>query len=169
MRIGIISDTHDRTETVRAALGRLRAAGVELFLHCGDITTVETVRLFAGLPTHFVFGNWDGDWLGRRQRDTARLRQAIEDVGGMLHEPFGHLTLGGREIGWVHGHDQDLLQELKACDLFDYVFYGHTHLPEQHRRGRTLVANPGALFRAAPKKCAVLDLVSGSLEWLTVE
>ncbi len=168
MRIGIVSDTHDRAETVRAALERLRRAGAGLVLHCGDITTVETVRLFEGLPTHFVFGNWDGDWLGRRRRDTARLRAAIEDVGGTVHEPFGALTLAGRSIGWVHGHDRELLHELETSDLFDFVLYGHTHRAEQHRRGGTLVANPGALFRAEPKLCAVLDLGDGEVEWLTV-
>jgi putative phosphoesterase len=168
MRIGIISDTHDSAEAVRAALAQLRRAGAELLLHCGDITTPDTVRLFTGVPTHFVFGNWDGDGFTQRTRDPARLRRAIADVGGTVHEPFGHLTLAGREVGWVHGHDSALLQELKTCDLFDFVFYGHTHLPEQHRQGRTLVANPGALFRTATKQCAVLDVASGALEWLTV-
>src|SRR5262249_50810977 len=116
----------------------------------------------------FVLGNWDGDWVGRGPRDPARLCRAIADGGGRLHEPFGHLTLAGREVGWVHGHDRALLRELEMSDLFDFVFYGHTHLAEQHRRGRTLVANPGALFRAAPKTCAVLDLEGGELEWLRV-
>ena len=174
MRIGIISDTHDRADTVRAALDQLRERGVELLLHCGDITTVEIVRLFEGLPVHFVFGNWDGDWLGQRGetgrlcRDTGRLREAIADIGGTLHEPFGHLTLEGRSVGWIHGHHRDLLHEMETSDLFDFVFYGHTHNAEQHRRGRTLVANPGALFRASPKQCAVLDLRNGTLEWLPV-
>ena len=44
------------------------------------------------------------------------------------------------------------------------MFYGHTHVREQHRTGRTLVANPGALFRANPKTCVVLDLISGELK-----
>ena len=33
-----------------------------------------------------------------------------------------------------------------------------------HRTGKTLVANPGALFRANPKTCIVLDVVTGELK-----
>jgi hypothetical protein len=44
------------------------------------------------------------------------------------------------------------------------LFYGHTHVREQHRTGKTLVANPGALFRANPKTCIVLDVVTGELK-----
>jgi hypothetical protein len=63
MRVGIVSDTHDRAANVTTAVAMLRQQGVELLLHCGDITTVETVLLFAGLQAHFVFGNWGVDWV----------------------------------------------------------------------------------------------------------
>ena len=96
MRIGVISDTHDRHEAVAAAVRLLTEQKVELLLHCGDIESLETVALFRPIPTHFVFGNWDGDWVGRGPRDTARLRQAIADGGGRFHEPFGHIGRGAR-------------------------------------------------------------------------
>jgi hypothetical protein len=57
---------------------------------------------------------------------------------------------------------------LENADYFDYVFYGHTHVREQHRTGRTLVANPGALFRANPKTCIVLDLSTGEIKPIIV-
>jgi uncharacterized protein len=56
------------------------------------------------------------------------------------------------------------LYQLEHSNYFDYLFYGHTHVREQHRTGRTLVANPGALFRANPKTCIVLDLITGELK-----
>jgi putative phosphoesterase len=176
MRIGIISDTHDRTATVAAAVRLLRERGVELVLHCGDIASIETVRQFEGLPTHFVFGNWDGDWISGvnsglaersangKKRDDSRLRRAIQDTGGTLHEPFGDLELAGHKIAWVHGNDREVLRELERCAYFDYLFYGHTHLAEQHQTGCTRVINPGALFRAEPKTFAVLDLGNGQME-----
>jgi putative phosphoesterase len=176
MRIGIVSDTHDNDEVVSRAVHRLRKGGVDLVLHCGDITTPETVRRFAGLPTHFVFGNWDGDLLphgrGRRprregvsrNRDHSRLRRAIEEIGGTLHEPFGELEIEQRLIGWIHGHYRDRLRELEEADYFDYLFYGHTHEQEQHRTGRTLVVNPGALSRATPCTLVLLDLPGDVLE-----
>jgi predicted phosphodiesterase len=38
------------------------------------------------------------------------------------------------------------------------VCYGHTHQAEQHRVGKTLVLNPGALYRATPHSLALVDL-----------
>lgn len=156
MRIGIISDTHDRHEAVAVAVRLLVEQQVELILHCGDIESLETVELFREIPTHFVFGNWD--------KDRQTLSTAIRAVGGHSYESFGALTLAGKRVAWVHSHERHKLYELEHCDYFDYVFYGHTHVREQHRTGKTLVANPGALFRANPKTCVVLDLISGELK-----
>ncbi len=155
MRIGIISDTHDRLEIVADAVRLLGEQQVELILHCGDIETPETVALFRPIPTHFVYGNWD--------KERPKLATAIREIGGHAYESFGALELVGKRIAWVHSHERHQLYELEHCNYFDYVFYGHTHVREQHRTGKTLVANPGALFRANPKTCVVLDLVTGEL------
>jgi putative phosphoesterase len=184
MRLAIVSDTHDNDEVVRKAVDRMRTRDVDLVLHCGDVAEPQTVRLFAGLTTHFVFGNWDGDLVGgswrkpagkgrwphpaASSRDRTRLRQAIEQIGGTAHEPFGELELEGRSIGWVHGNFRHQLRELEEADYFDYLFYGHTHEQEQHRTGRTLVVNPGALYRADAYTFAILDLPEGRLEILPV-
>ena len=155
MRIGIVSDTHDRLEAISEAVRLLLEQRVELILHCGDIESVETVAAFAAVPTHFVFGNWD--------KDRARMAAAIRAVGGHANDSFGAIELAGKRIAWVHSHERHQLYQLEHADYFDYVFYGHTHVREQHRTGRTLVANPGALFRANPKTCVVLDVDTGEL------
>ncbi len=160
MRIGIISDTHDRLEIVADAVRLLAENQVELILHCGDIETPETVALFRPIPTHFVFGNWD--------KEKVKLAAAIRDVGGHHHESFGAMELVGKRIAWVHSHDRHQFYELEHCNYFDYVFYGHTHIREQHRTGKTLVANPGALFRANPKTCIVLDVATGEVKPIIV-
>lgn len=160
MRIGVVSDTHDRQEAVAEAVRLLMEQEVELILHCGDIESPDTVRVFKPVPTHFVFGNWD--------KDKLRLAAAIKDVGGTHYESFGALTLGDKRIAWVHSHERHQLRQLENADFFDYVFYGHTHVREQHRTGRTLVANPGALFRANPKTCIVLDVLTGEIKPIIV-
>src|SRR5262245_58478660 len=156
MRIGIVSDTHDRVEAVAEAVRLLAEQRVELILHCGDIESADTVAAFQLIPTHFVYGNWD--------KDRAKLSTAIKAIGGTAHDSFGALELAGKRIAWVHSHERHQLYQLEHCDYFDYVFYGHTHVREQHRTGKTLVANPGALFRANPKTCVVLDVVTGELK-----
>src|SRR5438105_8008836 len=83
MKIAIISDTHNNYPAVEAAIEIMRQRKITHVIHCGDICDSETVWLFQGLSTHFVFGNCDHD------RHT--LRQAIHGIGETLQEPFGHL------------------------------------------------------------------------------
>jgi putative phosphoesterase len=156
MRIGVVSDTHDRADAVAEAVRLLAGHGAELLLHCGDIESPDTVELFKDLPTHFVFGNWD--------KEKGKLAAAIKAIGGTHHDGFGAIELAGKRVAWCHSHERHQFYQLEHSNYFDYLFYGHTHVREQHRTGKTLVANPGALFRANPKTCIVLDLKSGDLK-----
>jgi putative phosphoesterase len=130
--------------------------GVRTVLHCGDIEDPETVRLFAGLDAHFVFGNCD--------YYLDNLRRAMAEIGATLHEDCGHLEVDGRKLAFLHGHDKSLLQELEDSGQFDYLFHGHTHVAADRRNGPTRVINPGALHRAKPKTLVVLDLATGAAE-----
>jgi putative phosphoesterase len=149
MLLGIVSDTHSRYQTVAEVLGLLAERGVRQILHCGDIEDDETVKLFQGIETHFVFGNCDSDRKG--------LSRAIKKTGAVLHENFGHLETQGIRIAWTHGDNGRLCRELEASGSYDFLFYGHTHRAESHRSGRTWVINPGALYRANPKSFVILD------------
>lgn len=160
MRIGVVSDTHDRLEAVAEAVRLLAEQQVELILHCGDIESPLVVPAFAPITTHFVFGNWD--------KDRYKLTTAIRAIGGVAHDGFGALELAGKRVAWVHSHERHQLYQLEHSDYFDYLFYGHTHVREQHRTGKTLVANPGALFRANPKTCIVVDILTGEIKPIIV-
>jgi uncharacterized protein len=159
MKIAVLSDTHSKHSTVVAALDEAARRGAELILHCGDIADPETVRLFPA-HTHFVFGNCDHD------RDA--MTRAIEEIGATIQQPFSHIELDGTTIGFVHGDDGALLRDLERSDAFDFLFYGHTHQAREHRSGKTRVINPGALYRAALKTFAILDLPGGAIETVVV-
>jgi putative phosphoesterase len=161
MRIAIVSDTHGRTAQVKSALASAAARQVDLILHCGDIDDGATVRLFPA-HTHFVFGNCD-------RHDSAEIRSAVAEIGATLHDGFGFVEVEGTKIAFVHGDDRRQFEELIAADAFDFVFYGHSHVAEQHKVGRTRVVNPGALHRAAVKTFVLLELPAGTLESITVE
>jgi len=152
MRIAVVSDTHGHIGSTRAAVQLVAQEDVAAVLHCGDIGSADVIPLFAGCPTHFVFGNVD--------HDEARLAKAIEQAGQTCHSRFGSLELAGRKIAWLHSDDRALFDETVNADVWDLVCYGHTHVAEQHRVGRTLVLNPGALFRATPHTFAVVDLAT---------
>jgi hypothetical protein len=152
MRIGVISDTHGHVGNTLAAVRMLASLDVAAVLHCGDIDTPEVPPLVAGWPAHFVFGNCDSPRDG--------LRAAIVAAGHTCHERFAALELAGRRIAILHSDDSRLFREVQTSGEYDLVCYGHTHVAESHHVGRTLVLNPGALYRANPHTIAVVDLES---------
>jgi len=160
MRIGILSDTHDRVPAAQAALDRLRAENVEFYIHCGDVGSERILDLLAGLPAAFVWGNndWDRPAL---ERYAARLE--IRCMGN-----FGDLELGGKKFAVIHGDDFKLRKRILDEQTHDYLLQGHTHIRSDQRVGRTRCINPGALHRAKEKTVAVLDTDTDRLTFLTV-
>jgi uncharacterized protein len=159
MKIGVLSDTHDRVQITAEAVRLLTEQGAELLLHCGDIASPRIVRLFESICTHFVFGNWD---------DEQELSPVMREIGATPHREFGQLTLAGKKVAWVHSHRYGQLQRLEQSGEFDFLFYGHTHVAESHQTGRTLVANPGAIFRARPRTCLLVDLANAELQTIEI-
>ena len=161
MKIAIVSDTHDRADRVIRALKMARERGAEMVLHCGDIVGPEIVELFRGWNAHFVFGNCD--W------DHARLERAIEEIGATCHENYGHLEIDGVQLAFLHGHETNLMNDLRTSGAFGYLFHGHTHFAMDRQFGPTRVINPGALQRAPIKSFVVLDVASGAVESVVVD
>jgi putative phosphoesterase len=150
MRIGVVSDTHGHVAYTRDAVRMLESLDVELVIHCGDIGSPEIVALFADWPTHFVFGNVDGEPRG--------LEAAIAAAGGVCHGRFGSLELAGQKVAFLHGDDAALLRHASTSGQWDMVCHGHTHVARKAKEGRTLVLNPGALYRATPHSIACVEL-----------
>ena len=149
-RIGVVSDTHGQVSFTRQAVRILESMDVQLVLHCGDIGTPQIVELFTAWPTHFVFGNVD--------EDRHELRSAIRAAGLVCHDRFGSLVIGERRIAFLHSDDTRLFAQTTRSNEWDLVCYGHTHVAEHHQQGRTLVLNPGAIYRANPHSLAVVTL-----------
>lgn len=126
MLVGLISDTHGllRPEVFRAF------DGVEHILHAGDVGNEEIlIELGAIAPVTAVWGNVDGFAV------RARLPEVAE------------LDLEGRRVTVVHGHRQPRPRAREMAGYFaesDLIVFGHSHLPEVERVGRTLAVNPGS-------------------------
>ena len=160
MRIGILSDTHGRTEPLVTALEFLRGRGAEHFIHCGDVGGEAVLDALAGLPCTFVWGNND--------YDTASLVDYARTLGLSCGGRFADLTLAGKRLAVLHGDDAAAKRKLLDEQAFDYLLQGHTHAWADQQIGRTRLINPGALHRASPKTVAVLDLETGRLEKVIV-
>lgn len=159
MRIGILSDTHDRRERTARGVRLLVDAGAEALIHCGDLTEPDIVYECAGPPGYFVFGNNDDDEDG--------IRAAIAAIGGTCLGFGGEVTLGGRRIAVTHGDSAQEVRRLAAAGP-DYLLFGHSHIPTDAREGPTRWINPGALHRAAAWTVAMLDLDVDALHFLNV-
>jgi putative phosphoesterase len=159
MRVGILSDTHDRVARAAAAVEVLSAQGAEALVHCGDLTGPEVVAVCGGLPSYFVFGNNDDD--------LPALRQAIAATNGVCLEWGGEITLAGKRLAVAHGHRGREVRALLARKP-DYLLFGHSHVPTDLRDGPTRHINPGALHRADDYTVAVLDLAKDELQFFSL-
>jgi putative phosphoesterase len=160
MRLGILSDTHDRVEAMAAGMDALRKNGAEFFIHCGDIGGQRVLDLLAGTSSLFVWGNTDFD-----RQSLTRYAQALGiDCRGDLAE----LQLAGKSIAVTHGHDHQIMRQILRGDSHDYLLHGHTHIARDERTGRLRVINPGALHRATQKSVALLDLHTDVLQYLQI-
>lgn len=166
MIIGILSDTHGNVSRTALACAKLRARGVDVVMHCGDIGSeavlLELASAFdvAGTPVHAVLGNVDC-W------NDAILHFPTTTVV-QIHGTFGDLDLDGHRIALVHGHESHRLHHALHAGMYTYLFTGHTHQAEDRRQGGTRLINPGAVHRSATPSLAVLDLATDALEHMAL-
>ena len=146
MRIGIVSDTHDRVlPDLHAAL-----AGVDEILHAGDIASAEALAEIETIaPVTAVRGNMD-------ERELAdRLPEEIL------------VTRDGVRIALVHGHRlgrasvDDLIARFDSLSP-DLVVWGHIHEPISRPWNGVTYFNPGTAGGiGAPATCGLLATRNG--------
>lgn len=140
MRIAVLSDVHDNIWKLAAALQAVQQADV--LLCCGDLCSPFVVHQFGrgfANPVHILFGNNDGD----QYRITANARPYRHVK---IHAEFFRAELGGKRIAAVH-YD-NIARPLVSSGEFDVVCFGHNHVYELERAGRTLAINPGPIMGA---------------------
>lgn len=160
MLVGILSDTHDRTQRAERAVDRLKSAGAEYLIHCGDFTSAEVVHICGVLPFACVLGNCD--------HDEVAIRNAVEGVGGTYLDRGGSVIVGGKQFAVTHGDDAATFRSL-ILERPDYLLFGHTHVALDERDGPTHQINPGALHRAARYTVVLLDTELDATTFLTID
>lgn len=155
MKLGLISDTHGQTSHLRDAVRHFREQGVEVVIHCGDVTQPEHLEpvFELSVPVHLVFGNMD-----RQRRDFSS-----RDDGDQFqcHGKGGVVTLNGVRVGFTHGHLDSEVRRLQDEEL-DYLLLGHTHQRRDESSGNLRIINPGSV-KPPRSSAALLDLTSDSL------
>jgi putative phosphoesterase len=161
MRIGLLSDTHDRVPAVRELLDQMIAGGVSIVMHAGDYCSPFTLQPFHDLsiPLLGVFGRNDGD------HDALQAAAKSGYGATELYESPHSFDLGGKSALLIH----DLADvHQRSIDGHEVVVHGFTHIPEMISRGDSLLVNPGegcGWLHGAPTG-AILDLDTKAVEFL---
>lgn len=169
MKICIVSDSHDRSEPLEAAISESLAYGVKAVIHCGDLIGVNTLRssLKLGIPIHAVHGNNIGD--------VAALYRMMSKTNGQFsyYGREASLQLGGRNIFFTHmphhGH------AFACTGNYDLVCHGHSHTAHVDempniKGEKTWLINPGSVAGIdSPGVNAVQTWILGDLERMTFE
>ena len=139
--IGILSDSHRKTELQNEVINKLKQEGAKYLLHMGDICLEENLKALkeANLPYACVFGNNDLALRG------------LESSYKIEKEPY-YLKIKDLKIKMMH------LPYYLTPDS-DIVLYGHTHQFSVEFKNNTLFLNPGEVCARNKNlsECAILE------------
>jgi putative phosphoesterase len=158
MRIGVISDSHDRLDYLREAISILKSENISTLIHLGDYVSPFTIPLLDLDNVMGIFGNNDGDKL--------LLQKKANENGIKLQRGPAFIELDGRKIAFMHEPYE--IEAFRKSNLYDIILYGHTH--EKSIIENPLTINPGELcgWLTNTGTFAIIDLEKLSSEFITI-
>lgn len=128
----IISDSHDNMDKITKSIKIAKENNVVRVIHLGDFISPFAIAPFTDGDFEFnaVFGNNDGELLYLQKRAMYKISNSPHWMNTenkrlyLMHEPFA-------------------LYPAIRSQLYDFVFFGHTHRLTIKRYDKTLVINPG--------------------------
>lgn len=142
MKIGILSDSHMKSDYTNDVINHLKDKGAQYLVHAGDLCIEKNLELLenSGLKYISVFGNNDNRLLG------------LSDKYFIKQEPY-------------YFKIQELKFKLMHLPFYltpdsDIVIFGHTHMFECEYKNKTLFINPGEVCaREKPLvECVILEI-----------
>lgn len=134
LKIGVISDSHHRSDIAKSAIDYLKEKSVDLLLHAGDIVEISTLKDMrdSGIPYKAVLGNNDS------------FLKSCESEFEIYPEPYD-FEFKNLKIRLMH---HPFYFENSA----NLTIYGHTHFFAGVLNGANLTLNSGEICaRKKPK------------------
>jgi len=159
MRIGVISDTHDRLPTFRRAMALFARLKVDAVFHAGDYIAPFAAQLIAPdvltLPIYCIYGNNDGE------------RQGLNTILPNLVDGPLRIKMHNKTIVMHHFIDWLKPDDIKEADV---IITGHTHKVVSESHDGALYLNPGECCGWVTNRCtvAMLDLEKVSAEIIEI-
>lgn len=158
MRLGILSDTHDRLPYIDRAIALFTERRVEAVLHPGDVVApFAAKRLLAwNGPLYITYGNNDGE------------RKGLRSVLPQIQDGPLHVELGGRRVLLHHFIDWCTPTQIDKADV---IVTGHTHEVVTETRDGRYFLNPGECcgWVADRATVAILDTETLTTDILEVQ
>ena len=129
MKITVISDTHYKEHYIidKAILNSIEES--EYLIHCGDFSSVEFYNEI-------------------KQCKKLRMVRGNNDYSLPDHIPYiNELQVYDKKIVFMHGHTVNLDSLLYRFASYDFILFGHTHLPYHKIVGKQTLLNPGSVTR----------------------
>jgi putative phosphoesterase len=146
LKIGILSDSHRKTQLHKEAIAHLIDSGAEYLLHAGDLEIKEHLNMLkdTGVPYTCVYGNND------------TLLIPLYGQYPIYREPH-YFDIEGIKIKMMH-------TPYYLNPDADIVIYGHTHIFQVQIKGDTLFINPGEVCaREKPlSESVMLEVIDGN-------
>ncbi|MCX6007873.1 MAG: YfcE family phosphodiesterase [Chloroflexi bacterium] len=151
MRIGILSDTHDKVSPAQMEAIKKAFSGVDMIFHCGDIySTYLLDQLEEIAPLKAALGN--GDFIQRNERVSLTHDLVLEGYSIHLthYFPFDEMEhllseLKRPQDNFSPEFDAMLTQQLRLIqDPPDIIIFGHTHRALVYRNDDVVIINPGS-------------------------
>lgn len=139
MKIAVLSDIHDNFQNLTKALQIIKQEKCETIIFCGDYCSPSAFKKLAesGIKLFAIFGNVDGAKY-EIMKAIMENNYKIEQKNDLLE-----IELDDKKIAVCH--KPEFAEGLAATGKYDVVFYGHTHMSEQKKIDKTLLANPGEI------------------------
>lgn len=142
MKIGILSDSHYKSDYTKEVIDLLKESGSEYLIHAGDLCIEQNLKHLeeSGLVYVSVFGNNDMSLISVSNKYNIKQEpypfKIKETTFKLMHLPY-----------YMSGD----------CDV---VIFGHTHIFESEYNNGTLFINPGEVCaREKPKiECVLLEI-----------
>ncbi|NPA74516.1 MAG: metallophosphoesterase [Euryarchaeota archaeon] len=165
MKIAVVSDTHDNQEAVNALINELKRRDINTVFHMGDIISPFTLRNFYGFEYLGVFGNNDGE--------KALLGEIAREMGFALELQPALIEFRGKKFLLYHGSGsvektRKIVESFAKSGEYDFVLYGHTHIRDYRRIGKTVLLNPGEVcgYLFVKRSFAILDVDTSNAEFV---
>jgi len=145
MKIAIISDVHGNLANLHKVLNFLDNNKISILISLGDFGGKEEYQEIQETYTgkfYFVWGNVEQDF------NTDEKQELVKE-----------LKISNKRIGLTHF--PKLINKMIENKKYDYVLFGHTHIPSKKIINNTIILNPGTVAGVySLPTFAVIDLTS---------